>query len=487
MCSLCLFFINLCFVLFFFLGKYCCARTQELLHASCENIRDTAEQYISKISTFLLVETLLLGSLFTVIIEAELPPNTQSEMGWLVLLYSLTSGISFMTLSSAVYLTYAVQERVLKLRRHALGGAFKAFKEHREHWTQSITKLRDFYFRLESEREHLHEAFDEDILTTKTLVNHASVAFAVGILTLASSVVTVMFAKLTLSFTTEDGETDHAWEAAYLFMGIFVVSIIILFGLVLREQQSDFLRPVILLRGDYCMVWKENKYFDDPGATAIDLQSEGGKESVLTHLIKISISFHSKDSSEHLVRVEDKTSFASVKDAGDSFTVPAYLDPKHKVAKLLNWSPNKVGMYVINYFVSDEKGNIGKASRTIIVTPSKDSADSMVVPPSSPPPKLAVLERKGSRKMSMLNVDVDMSAQRHNTPSIDFDNNDSGNFGVGPLESGERASKLFARDSFDLNAENTERFSLSNISVPGHRQTPSDVSTDKGEEIVEIR
>ena len=101
----------------------------ELLHASCENIRDTAEQYISKISTFLLVETLLLGSLFTVIIEAELPQNTQNEMGWLVTLYALTSGISFMTLSSAVYLTYAVQERVLKLRRHALGGAFKAFKE----------------------------------------------------------------------------------------------------------------------------------------------------------------------------------------------------------------------------------------------------------------------------------------------------------------------------------------------------------------------
>ncbi len=97
----------------------------ELLHASCENIRDTAEQFISKISTFLLVETLLLGSLFTVIIEAELPPNTQQEMSWLVTLYALTSGISFMTLSSAVYLTYAVQERVLKLRRHALGGAFK--------------------------------------------------------------------------------------------------------------------------------------------------------------------------------------------------------------------------------------------------------------------------------------------------------------------------------------------------------------------------
>ena len=121
----------------------------ELLHASCENIRDTAEQYISKISTFLLVETLLLGSLFTVIIEAELAISTHSEMPWLVMLYSITSGVSFMTLAAAVYLTYSVQERVLQLRRHALGGAFKAFKEHREHWTQSITKLRDFYFRLE--------------------------------------------------------------------------------------------------------------------------------------------------------------------------------------------------------------------------------------------------------------------------------------------------------------------------------------------------
>lgn len=92
---------------------------------------------------------MLLGSLFTVIIEAELPISTHSEMPWLVMLYSITSGVSFMTLAAAVYLTYSVQERVLQLRRHALGGAFKAFKEHREHWTQSITKLRDFYFRLE--------------------------------------------------------------------------------------------------------------------------------------------------------------------------------------------------------------------------------------------------------------------------------------------------------------------------------------------------
>ncbi len=60
-----------------------------------------------------------------------------------------------------------------------------AFKEHREHWTQSITKLRDFYFRLESEREHLHDAFDEDIQITKTMVHHSSVAFALGVLSLA--------------------------------------------------------------------------------------------------------------------------------------------------------------------------------------------------------------------------------------------------------------------------------------------------------------
>jgi len=182
----------------------------ELLHASCENIRDTAEQFISKISTFLLVETLLLGSLFTVIIEAELPPNTQQEMSWLVTLYALTSGISFMTLSAAVYLTYATQERVLKLRRHALGGAFKAFKEHREHWTQSITKLRDFYFRLESEREHLHDAFDEDIQTTKTMVHHSSVAFALGVLTLACRLLPHSFlhsSSLPFSFTRFRHET----------------------------------------------------------------------------------------------------------------------------------------------------------------------------------------------------------------------------------------------------------------------------------------
>ena len=425
----------------------------ELLHASCENIRDTAEQYISKISTFLLVETLLLGSLFTVIIEAELPQNTQNEMGWLVTLYALTSGISFMTLSSAVYLTYAVQERVLKLRRHALGGAFKAFKEHREHWTQSITKLRDFYFRLESEREHLHDAFDEDIQTTKALVHHSSLAFALGVLSLACSVVTVMFAKLTLSFVDEDGEINHAWEAAYLFMGIFVVSIILLFGLVLREQHTDFLRPMIILRGDYCLVCTKDKLFVDPGATALDLQQEGGKENVITHLIKINITFHSKETSEPL-KVDNNNV------ASDSFSMPAYLDPKYKVAKLLNWIPNKVGMYVITYFASDEKGNVGKASRTVIVTPAKEAGLNIVVPPSSPPPKLAVLERKVSNKKSMLDIDVDFS--RHElSPSIDFDDNDSARFAIGPMESEERTSRLFNLK------QKKERFSWSNLQTSG--------------------
>ena len=125
-----------------------------------------------------------------------------------------------------------------------------------------------------SEREHLHDAFDEDIQTTKALVNHASLAFALGVLTLACSVVTVMFAKLTLGFVDEDGEPYHAWAAAYVFAGIFVVSIILLLGLVLREKQMDFLRPVVLLRGDYCVLSKVNKIFVDPGATALDLKQE---------------------------------------------------------------------------------------------------------------------------------------------------------------------------------------------------------------------
>jgi hypothetical protein len=150
-------------------------------------------------------------------------------------------------------------------------------------------------------------------------------------------------------------------------------------------------------------------------------------------------------------------------------------------------------MYVINYFVADEKGNIGKASRTIIVTPSKDSVDSMVVPPSSPPPKLAVLERRVNSKKSTFNVDVDTSPlQRlHNNnnkpPSIDFDNNDSGNFGTGPMEVGERASKIYlaGRDSFSINQDDNERFSLSNIQIPGHRKNNSEVSSES--EIVEAK
>ena len=72
--------------------------------------------------------------------------------------------------------------------------------------------------------------------------------------------VTVMFAKLTLSFVDEStGEVDHAWSAAYLFTGIFIVSIILLLFLGLRERNTDVLRPVIILRGDYCVVWKVSK------------------------------------------------------------------------------------------------------------------------------------------------------------------------------------------------------------------------------------
>lgn len=438
----------------------------ELLHASCENIRDTAEQYISKISTFLLVETLLLGSLFTVIIEAELPPSTQSEMEWLVLLYSLTSGVSFMTLSSAVYLTYSVQERVLKLRRHALGGAFKAFKEHREHWTQSITKLRDFYFRLESEREHLHDAFDEDIQTTKTLVNHASVAFALGVLTLACSVVTVMFAKLTLGFVHDDGETNHAWAAAYLFTGIFVLSIILLLGLVLREQQTDFLRPVILLRGDYCVVAKVDKIFTDPGATGLDLQQEYGEARVMTNHIKIKIAFYSKEAAKAGADASDPS-------AAPDLVVPAYLDPKYKVAKLHNWIPDRIGMYVITYFVADERGNEGKASRTVIVTPDKEAGVNMVVPPSSPPPKLRVLERRSKDKEYVYGVEKDISLLNHlglrrlSRPSSRdnlsdyFANGQNDSFETGPMTNEERASKIFKQTVQE------ERISLSNLSLGG--------------------
>ncbi len=81
------------------------------------------------------------------------------------------------------------------------------------------------------------------------------------------------------------------------------------------------LRPVIILRGDYCIVWKVDKLFVDPGATALDLQQEGGQENILTHLVKINIAFQSKERDE-LVRI-DNNGIAS-----DSFVMPAYLDPK---------------------------------------------------------------------------------------------------------------------------------------------------------------
>mmetsp|Transcript_15214 Transcript_15214/g.38609 ORF Transcript_15214/g.38609 Transcript_15214/m.38609 type:complete len:309 (-) Transcript_15214:239-1165(-) len=283
-----------------------------------------------------------------------------------------------------------------------------------------------------------------------------------------------MFAKLTLSFVDETtGEVDHAWSAAYLFTGIFIVSIILLLFLGLRERNTDVLRPVIILRGDYCVVWKVDKLFVDPGATALDLQQEGGKENILTHLIKINIAFQSKERDE-LVRI-DNNGLAS-----DSFVMPAYLDPKYKVAKLMNWIPNKVGMYVITYFAADEKGNVGKASRTVIVGPNtRNEPENMVVPPSSPPPRLRVHERKVSnRKTTMLDVDLDLrkwpnqvreGGKRGKVPSLDFDDaamSDSGRDSfanlAGPMESEERASKIY---KIKQSSEGEEAFSLSNLST----------------------
>ena len=409
----------------------------ELLHASCENIRDTAEQYIAKISTFLLIETLLLGSLFVVIIEAELPTNMQHEMSWLVFVYALTAGLSFLTLSAAVYLTYAVQERVLKLRRHALSGAFKAFKEHREHWTQSITKLRDFYFRLESEREHLHAFFDEDIQQTKALVQHGSVCFACGIFSLGCAVATVMFAKLTLSFShPTTGDTQHAWGAAYLFLVLFVASIVVLIGLLLREQGADVLRPVILLSGDYCLLVRAGEVFSDPGASAKDLKDEGGAENDLTDWVEISVCFHTKAHDEPVILggagVGQEAQHAR-RDGGPAFVVKAHVDDapvpsspragaSHararegsvdwgggaggRLARLVGWIPRKPGMYVITYQVSDEKGNVGRASRTVIASPAEGSRSDMVVPPSTPPSKLYLHETKRRRKQSLWNVEM---------------------------------------------------------------------------------
>ena len=117
-------------------------------------------------------------------------------MPWLVVVYSASSGLAFMLLSVALWLTFAVQERILKFRRHALGGAFRAFKIHREHWTQSMEKLRDFYFRLESERESVTKTFDDDMQGITGLVARAGFTFCVGVLGLGVSVVCVVTAKL---------------------------------------------------------------------------------------------------------------------------------------------------------------------------------------------------------------------------------------------------------------------------------------------------
>ena len=60
----------------------------------------------------------------------------------------------------------------------------------------------------------------------------------------------------------------------------------------------------------------------------------------------------------------------------------------------------------------------------------------------------------------MLDIDVDFS--RHElSPSIDFDDNDSARFAIGPMESEERTSRLFNLK------QKKERFSWSNLQTSG--------------------
>ena len=166
-----------------------------------------------------------------------------------------------------------------------------------------------------------------------------------------------------------------------------------------------------------------------------------------------------------------KMAEASDPSASD-LVVPAYLDPKYKVAKLHNWIPDKVGMYVITYFVADEKGNEGKASRTVIVTLDKEEAVNMVVPPSSPPPKLRVLERRSKDKDYVYGVEKDTSLLNHlglrrlSRPSSrdnlsDYFANHNDSFDTGPMTNEERASKIFKQTVQE------ERISLSNLSLGG--------------------
>ena len=73
-----------------------------------------------------------------------------------------------------------------------------------------MEKLRDFYFRLESERESVTKTFDDDMQGITGLVARAGFTFCVGVLGLGVSVVCVVTAKLVVGFEGDDGEgTPH--------------------------------------------------------------------------------------------------------------------------------------------------------------------------------------------------------------------------------------------------------------------------------------
>ena len=400
----------------------------ELLHSSCENIRDTAEQFIEKVSTFLLVETLLLGSLFVVLIEAELPGATQQEMPWLVVVYSASSGLAFMLLSVALWLTFAVQERILKFRRHALGGAFRAFKIHREHWTQSMEKLRDFYFRLESERESVTKTFDDDMQGITGLVARAGFTFCVGVLGLGVSVVCVVTAKLVVGFEGDDGERDPAYAAAYLFVAICGLTVFAVAFLMMKEWNKDVLRPTVSLKGDYCVLTTVNTLFLDAGAQATDQRREGGKEYALTDSILYYISYESSEGMALLPEFTDKDSAGRIKPKPKR----SVFQPTTACAKVDTWIPMIPGMYIITYIVHDDDGNEGFANRTVLVTDRGDDKDDSEVAPASPVGKFD-LQREISR------CDLPRSPSK----GEDLEMPESGPELYGPLASHDKTARTF--------------------------------------------
>ena len=400
----------------------------ELLHSSCENIRDTAEQFIEKVSTFLLVETLLLGSLFVVLIEAQLPLATQQEMPWLVIVYSASSGLAFLLLSVALWLTFAVQERILKFRRHALGGAFRAFKIHREHWTQSMEKLRDFYFRLESERESVTKTFDDDMQGIAGLVARAGFTFCVGVLGLGLSVVCVVTAKLIVGFEGDDGIRDPAYAAAYLFVAICGLTVFAVGFLMMREWNKDVLRPTVSLKGDYCVLTDVKHAFLDAGAQATDQRKEGGEEYALTHKIQYYISYESSDGMALLPEFTHKDTEGRVKPKPKR----TLYQPATACAKVDSWIPIIPGMYIITYIVRDDDGNEGFANRTVLVMESNYENDDSEFAPASPVGKF---ELRGDFS------DSDLS--RSPSKGEDLDVPDSGPQLYGPLASRDKTTRTF--------------------------------------------